>query len=192
MADTVLGNVLEFFVRLGIYDVVLPFLLVFTIVYAIFERSKVLGTEKVGSTEYTKRNLNAMASFAIAFLVIASSRLVEAITSVSSNIVMLLFLGVFFMMLVGSFYGQGELAEKGLQGSWRWIFTVIMFLGIVGIFLNAIKTAAGRTWLDVAWDYLRTSWSSTAFASLILVGVIILFIWFLTKGEAKPSGGEKK
>jgi hypothetical protein len=99
-APTVLGNVLLFFQRIGIYDVVLPFLLVFTITFAIFEKSKILGMEKIDEKEYTKKNLNAMASFVIAFLVIASSRLVEAVTRVSSNIVILVLLGVFYLLLV--------------------------------------------------------------------------------------------
>jgi len=190
MASTVLGNVLEFFVRLGIYDVVLPFLLIFTIVYAIFERTKVLGTEKVDGKEYTKRNLNAMASFTIAFLVIASSKLVETITSVSSNIVILLLLGVFFLMLIGSFYKEGEIAKEGLPAGWlRNTFVGIMLVGIIGIFLNAIKTASGQTWLDVTWNYLRSNWSSTAVASIIMIGLIVLFIGYLTKGE---SGGKKE
>ncbi|HSU72957.1 MAG TPA: hypothetical protein VLJ21_03860 [Candidatus Binatia bacterium] len=190
MAETVLGNVLAFFVRLGIYDVVLPFLLVFTLVYAILERSRVLGTEKIGNTEYTKRNLNAMAAFTVAFLVIASGKLVETITSVSSNMVVLLFLGVFFMLLIGSFYGQGEL-EKGLQGGWRTTFLIIMFVGIVGIFLNAIKTASGQTWLDYAFSYLRANWSSTAVASIVFVALIVWFISYVAKGEA-PKKEEKK
>lgn len=191
MADTVLGNVLQFFVRLGVYDVVIPFLLVFTIVYAIFERSKVLGTEKIDGKEYTKRNLNAMAAFTVGFLVIASSKLVETITSVSSNMVVLLFLGVFFMLLIGSFYGQGELAEKGLQGGWRTLFLVIMFIGIIGVFMNAIKTASGQTWLDYSLNYLRANWSSTAVASLVLILGVILFVRYIAGGEAKPKEEKK-
>ncbi|MBI4150878.1 hypothetical protein HY492_02020, partial [Candidatus Woesearchaeota archaeon] len=141
MATTVLGNVLEFFGKIGIYDVVLPFMLTFTIVYAILDRTQVLGTEKIGGDSHPKRNLNAMVAFVIGFLVIASSRLVETITSVSSNVVILLLLGVFFLMLVGSFYKQGGLwdEEKGFTKSWFfWIFSVIMFIGIIAIFMNAL------------------------------------------------------
>ena len=35
-----------FFEELGVYDVILPFLLVFCIVFAILEKSKIFGTEK--------------------------------------------------------------------------------------------------------------------------------------------------
>ena len=78
---------LEFFQDIGIYDVVLPFLLIFTIVYAIFEKTKVLGTEEISGVKFAKKNLNAMVAFVIAFMVVASSKLVEIITEVSSNVV---------------------------------------------------------------------------------------------------------
>jgi len=38
---------LEFFGEIGMYDVVLPFLLVFTIVYAILEKTRIFGVEEV-------------------------------------------------------------------------------------------------------------------------------------------------
>ena len=83
-------EVIEFFQDIGLYDVVLPFLLVFTIVFAILEKTRVFGTEKIEGNEYTKKNLNAVTAFVIAFFVVASSKLVEIITTVSSYTVILL------------------------------------------------------------------------------------------------------
>ena len=97
-------GIIDFFAEIGLYDVVLPFLLVFTIVFAIFEKTRVLGTEEHDGHKISKKNLNAIASFVIAFLVIASSELVEIITTVSSQAVVLLFLSVLFLLLLGSFY----------------------------------------------------------------------------------------
>ena len=194
-APTVLGNVLLFFQRIGIYDVVLPFLLVFTITFAIFEKSKILGMEKIDEKEYTKKNLNAMASFVIAFLVIASSRLVEAVTRVSSNIVILVLLGVFYLLLVGTFWTPSkETGEKwtALTGKWNTLFMIVMFVGIVIIFLDAIRDETGRSWLDALWEYLSQFWTSTAVASIILIIFIVLFVWFMAKGEGKPEEEKPK
>ena len=47
---------LEFFEDIGIYDVILPFLLIFTIVFAILEKTKVFGTEEIEGTKNTKKN----------------------------------------------------------------------------------------------------------------------------------------
>src|SRR3990172_3434044 len=119
---TPLGNVIQFFQDLGVYEVVLPFLLTFTIVYSILDRSRVLGVDVFDKVTYPKKNLNAMTSFVIAFLVVASAQLVEIITQVSSQMVILLLLVVFFLLLVGSFYEKGEVGEKGLPGWPRTIF----------------------------------------------------------------------
>jgi hypothetical membrane protein len=194
MATTVLGNVLEFFGKIGIYDVVLPFMLTFTIVYAILDRTRVLGTEKIGGDEHPKRNLNAMVAFVIGFLVIASSRLVETITSVSSNIVILLLLGVFFLMLVGTFFKEGGLWEegKGLHNGVKWFFIILMLVGILAIFMNALKTESGQTWLDYSLNYLANNWSSNAVASIILIILVFLFIRYLSSpgapADAKSGG----
>lgn len=184
---TALGGVVQFFADVGIYDVVLPFLLVFTIIYAIFERTRVLGTEKIGDKEYPKKNLNAMVAFVIAFFVVASSQLVETITKVSSNMVILLLLVVFLLLLIGSFYGEGEIGKKGIEGKQRIVFIIAVSLGIIFIFMDAIKTGTGISWLDYSFDYLKNYWSSTAVASVILILFIIGFMLWVTQGKKEAS-----
>src|SRR3989337_1536276 len=101
-AVTPFRQVLVFFDSIGLFDVVLPFLLVFTVVFAILEKTKVFGIEEIEGKKYTRKNLNSIAAFVIAFLVIASARLVEIVTTVSANMVVLLLLVVLFLLLVGS------------------------------------------------------------------------------------------
>jgi hypothetical protein len=45
MAST-LSNALEFFRDFGFFDVLLPFLLVFTVVFAVLQKTEVLGKDK--------------------------------------------------------------------------------------------------------------------------------------------------
>ncbi|HLD88600.1 MAG TPA: hypothetical protein VI894_00185 [Candidatus Nanoarchaeia archaeon] len=192
------GNILVFFKEIGIYDVVLPFLLVFTIIFAILEKTKVFGTEKVGAEVYTKKNLNAMTAFVVSFLVIASTKLVAIINEAIANTVLLLMLSVFFLLLVGSFRKEGEVA---LEGSWEKLFMVLMFVGILLIFLNAIKldssnqycgsAAQGEcSFLSVVWNYVAQNWNSRAVGSIILVLIVIFFMWIVTKEPQKRT--EKK
>lgn len=176
MAST-FREALEFFDRIGIYDVVLPFLLVFTIVFAILEKTKVFGMEEIEGKKYTRKNLNAMVSFVIAFLVIASSKLVETITQVSSHMVILLLLAIFFLILVGAFYKEGE--GVFLEGGWKTLFMIIMFVGIVVVFLNAIKTESGESWWEWFWDYLGAHWTSAGVASIILLIIILIFMYYI-------------
>jgi hypothetical protein len=187
---SVLGQIIVFFDKLGVYDVILPFLLVFTIVFAILEKTRVFGYEEFKGEKYTRKNLNSIVAFVIAFLVIASSKLVEAITRISANMVLLLILIVFFLLLVGTFYGKEE--DVALKGKWRVFFMVIVFIGILLIFLDGVRLEDGTSWLEVSIGYVSEYWSSTVFATLITVALIIALMAWITKEPSPAKKAEKK
>lgn|SRR3989338_2319695 len=163
--------------RLGVYDVILPFLLVFTIIFAILEKTKIFGLEN----GLTKKNINAMVAFVIAFLVIASTKLVGVINEVMANVVLLVILGVCFLLLVGVFFGDKEFTLENFP-TWTKLFMVLMFLGIVVIFLNALG------WLQTIFDILNNLNADWA-ASLVFIVIIIGFIIWITQS---PKGESKK
>ncbi len=179
---TIFRGAIEFFTRLGIYDVVLPFLLIFTIVFAILEKTKVFGTMKVGDQTVPRKNLNAMASFVISLLVVASRELVAVVNESVANIVVLLLAVVSFLLLYGAFVKEGE--PVFLSGTWKTAFMWVMLVGVVVIFLNA----AG--WLNTALTWLSRNINTDFVGSIILLVIIIMFIGFITKGE-KPSKSKK-
>lgn len=189
MADSVFRGALVFLDKIGIYDVVLPFLLVFAIVFAILEKTKVLGVEKVEGHEYTKKNINAIVSFVIAFLVVASTKLVRAINESLANVVLLLLVSISFLLLIGSFYHYEE--KVLLEGRWRTFFMFVMFIIVVMIFLHAIKTDSGDSWLGIFWNFLQNNWATDYTAAIIFLVVVILIILFITQ-EKKPQKAEKK
>ena len=184
MAESTFREVLDFLGELGIYDVVLPFLLVFAIVFAIFEKTKILGTEKIEGHEYTKKNLNAIIAFVISFFVVASSKLVGVINQALSNIVLLLMLIVFFLLLVGVFFKEGE--DVILEGGWKTFFMFTTFMGIVLIFLDALD------WLSPFWDWLSNNASTRWLGSLFLLAIIIGFMYFITKTPGSKPKKEGK
>lgn len=188
MAESTFRETFGFLDKIGVFDVVLPFLLIFTIVFAILEKTRIFGTETFDGKNYTKKNLNALASFAIAFFAVASSRVVQAVTQISANAVVLLFAAVSFLMLVGSFHQQAD--EKGfaLQGWAKTLFMIIMFIGLFGIFLNAIETD-GRTWLQWVFDWLSQFFTNVSVATIVLIGFVVAAMIFITRSEKPSSGG---
>jgi hypothetical protein len=188
MTSTFRGT-LEFFGELGIYDVVLPFLLVFTIVYAIFEKTRVLGVEEINGKKYPKKNLNAMSAFVIAFFVVASAQLVDLITQVSAHMVVLLLLGVFFMILVGSLYKESDEGFE-LDKGWKITLSVMSFIGIILIFLNAVKTSDGKTWWNVFIDWMSANWNAEVLGSILLVLIAVGLIMYVTWSPSEKK--EKK
>lgn len=176
-------GVVDFLGKLGVYDVILPFLLIFTIVFAILEKTKILGTEKVGDKEITKKNLNSMVALVVAFLVIASTKLVAVVNEVMANVVLLLILAICFLMLVGVFFGSKEFTLEKYP-SWIKFFMILMFLGIVLIFLNALDWLKYLLTLIENWD---AEWAVTIIFMIIILG----FMWYIVKDQGAPLSKEK-
>ncbi len=178
-------GMIEFLDKLGIYDVILPFLLVFTAVFAILEKTKVLGLEEIDGKKYTRKNQNSMLAFVISFLVVASTELVRTINEAMANVVVLMLLSICFMLLVGSLHTGDK--EFALSGSWLKTFYVIFFVGILGIFLHAIHYN-NQPFTEWAWDYLASHWDTNWFGSLILVSIMVGFMVYITN---TPKEGKK-
>ena len=88
--ETVFGGVIEFLDRLGVYDIILPFLLIFTITFAILDRTRVFGEDEIQGVKYPKKSLNAIVAFVMAFLVVASARLVSIINETVAQVSLLI------------------------------------------------------------------------------------------------------
>ena len=175
---------IEFFDRLGIYEVVLPFLLVFTVVFAILERTKIFGTEKIDGKEYTRKNLNSMAAFVIALLTVASTQIVSIINQGLAKIVLILVVLISFLLLIGTFFGKEE--EVKLTGGWKTWGMGAVALGVILVFMNEVG------WLQPVWDQLTNNWNSSAIGSIILVVLIVIFMAYVTSAPAKEGEGGKK
>lgn len=182
---TSFGNAIGFMGELGVYDVVLPFLLIFTLVFAILEKTKIYGTEKVDGKDVTRKNLNGMTAFVMAFFVVASTRLVAVINEVLASTVLLLLMSICFLLLAGSFHSGKE--EFFLKKGWNKLFMMIMFVGIVIIFLHALG------WLDMIWGSLANNFDSVVVSSIVLLVIVVVAIVYITGGfDRKKGGGDKE
>ena len=182
--ETAFSGVLLFLQKFGFYDIVLPFLLVFTLVFAVLEKTKVLGTEEFKGVHYTKKNLNSIIAFVVAFLVVASTKIVAAINQIMANVVLLLMLSICFLLLIGSFFKEDEDVYLK-EGPWRTLFMMIMFVGLIAIFLHAFG------WLNTAWDWLTGHWQTNFVATGVLLVFVALFMYYIVQG-GKPLKTDKK
>lgn len=175
--------------KFGLFDVVLPFLLVFTIVFAILEKTKIFGTEKIGDQTYTRKNLNATVAFVVGFFVVASNKLVQVITDTTSNAMLLLVLSILFLILVGSFHKE-ESEGFFLKGAWSTIFTLIMFFGLLVIFLSSMRTSSGQSWLEIIFGFMNSNMSSevwTAILFILIMGGAIFYITYTPRPKSEKK-----
>lgn len=172
---------LKFLEDFGFFDVILPFLLVFTLVFAILQKTKILGTEDGKA----KKNLDAMVAFSVALFVVVASNIVAVIREAMPMVSLVLVVLVSFMLLAGSFAGSKEYEVKGKL---KVFLTTLVFIGIVLIFMGVIKTDSGESWLRYSWDYVLENWATGPLvSSLIFLAVILVVIYYILGGKKHPE-----
>ena len=181
-----LQNAINFFKDFGFFDIVLPFLFVFTIIFAILEKTKILGTEK-DDGKTPKKNLDSMVAFVIAMIVVATNKVVSIINESLPNVVLLIVGFVSFLILVGTFWNGQEDFMKSHKG-WYKTFTIISFIFLIMVFLSAIKNDGGESWLSFGWNYMNDNWSGSVVSSFIFLIVLIFAIAYITAGNKKTQG----
>ncbi len=172
-----LENAIDFLVRFGFFDVVLPFLLVFTIVFAILEKTRIFGVEN----GKPKKNLNSMVAFSIALFVVLAKEIVYTIQIALPLVFLVLLIVICFMLLAGSFMGDKEFSFENKK--WAVFLTVVMFLSVILIFLYAFG------YLGAIIGYIVTKWSDTLISSLILLAAVVGTIFYVVggKSDSKPK-----
>ena len=133
-------EVIQEAVDLGLLDVVLPFVLVFTLSYAVLQYTRVFGVEK----DKPKSNINAMVAFVLGFLAIAAVNVLDLINVLTSSLVISAIVGLMSAILVGLIGGSStsaivaglslatfallalnELASRGVIPDWILPFSMI-------------------------------------------------------------------
>ena len=125
-------DVFQFLVDIGVVHVILPFLLVFLIVFSYLQRTKVLGTERKGEP---KRRINAMMSFVFGFLTVLTTSQLDAIGIITSYLVLLIVVGLFVALLLGmagAKLGKPGTVVTGLAVA-IFVLTVLYALGQAGV-----------------------------------------------------------
>jgi len=184
--ETILEGIITFLGKIGVFRVILPFILVFTIMYALLDRTRVLGTEKAHGADYPKKNLNAMVAFVSGFLVIASSELVSTINQTIGQVVLVVIVMVLFLLLAGSFHEEDKKAFFIDSVKWKYTLITISFISVILIFLQAIPGPKGEPFLEWFFKYLAHNWQTEWVGAIILIILIVLFMWWI--GKSANSG----
>ena len=189
MVATVLGGVVDFLGELGVYDILLPFLLVFTLMFAFLEKTKVLGMETIVDTKgkehtYTRKNLNAIVAFTTGFFVIASSQLVRIISEVMANVIILVVTSLAFMLTIGV-YHTGE-KELDVGDSWKKVLWPISAIAILAILFNALG------WLTKIYSFVSSAIYTTWFATIIFLVIFIALMFWITSSNNPESSTNSK
>lgn len=177
---------IDFLRAFGFFDVVLPFLLVFTIVFAVLEKTLILGQDK---DKNPKKSLNSMVAFAAALFVVAASNVVAVIQQSLPLVTLVLVAIICFMLLMGSFMNAGEFSFQNYKYT-KYFLVVFILISLSLIFAYSIKTDNNSNVLLNVINYIQENWlTGPVFSGLVFLVIIILVILYVLDafGGAAPN-----
>ena len=154
---------------LGFLDVILPFLLIFTIAFAVLQKSKILGERA--------KNFNTMVSFVLAMAAIIphvigrGPDVVVIINAALPNVSVLMVASMMVLLLIGVFGSDVNLMGTPLEG------IVVLFAAI----------AVGYTFLSANGVGPQIAFLQDPETRSLLIAILVfgIIVWFITKEEDK-------
>lgn len=159
-----IGNLLSQWEQAGIFTYVLPFLLIFALVFGILTKAKI----------FTDKPINAVISLAVGLMALQFPAVSQFFSEIFPRLGIGLSIILVLLILIGLFI---EPEKKGFL----WIFFLVVGL-IIGIVV-IVNSAGASGWLSgYFWNY---NWSSiiTVVVIIVLIGAVL----FGTKPVSKPD-----
>ncbi|MBD3247583.1 hypothetical protein GF378_03115 [Candidatus Pacearchaeota archaeon] len=158
MAETILQHWI--FTRFA-----LPFLLIFFIVFALLEKTKLLGDGK--------KQVNALVAFVIGLLAISVAYPIEAI----NNLILFLTVAIvvaFVGLILWGFVSGGE--AKVENKAIKWIIGVVIAIALIWAALWATKLALPFYDFLFGQAWSKTFWTNVAFIAVVAIALAVVLI----------------
>ena len=156
----------------GFYEFALPFLLIFTLVFAILEKIKLFGKEA--------RRINVVVALVIGLIFVNQFEIVDRLNLFLPKVSLFIVVAVMFLILVGLF---GVNVEGGFSGIILFLFTVASLFIIYWALLPGTDLF-GLGGSDFSY-WLENNASLLLF--LVIIGIII---WAVVGKGGNTSGGK--
>ena len=161
----------------GFFDFFLPFLLVFTIIFALLEKTKIFGK---GADEQPRTNINLTIAFITGLVVIVQTDITFLINQYLSKMALFIIIALIFMLAIGIF---GAEPEKGFSG---WIFNAAVLVSILAVLWALTPSYYGPYGLELPyWLYITPEAKSW----LLIVGFFILAISLVGRKPKQEGKG---
>lgn len=170
--------------NMGLSDIILPFLLIFSIVFAVLDRAKLFGEEK--------KNINVIVALVIALLVVVphvtggyppGGDVVEIMNNAIPQVSVVIVAIIMLLILIGVFGVNVNIAGKSLGG----VIAMVSAVGILYIFGNAAGWFGGVN-VPPVLGFLNDPDTQALLIVILMFGLII---WFVTGDDGdKGKTGE--
>ena len=160
-------DVLNQWENLGVFNVLLPFLLVFTITFAILEKIHLFGQ---------KKQINGIIAAILGILLVRNQYIVGIINRFLPNVSLFMIIILMFLLLLGIFVGQSYGWTDNMLG-------VAMFISLIFVIWSLSSDFIGE---KLGLPNFLTNLDEQTKSTILFVGIFVIVIWFVTK---EPGGG---
>ena len=161
----------------GMLDALLPFLLIFVIVYAVLQKSNILGEGK--------RNFNVVVATVLSLMAVIPHVLgryppgkdvIEIMNNALPQVTVVAVAIIMALLLIGIMGGEA----KWMGGSLSGVIALLAFAIIIYVF-----GAAAEWWEN--WPQKYGWWGSDTSSIIIIILVFAIVIWYITKEPSKAD-----
>ena len=198
ISDNMLVRGIQSLNDLGLSDVLLPFLLIFTIMFAVLQKTKVLGKDEEGKPH---KNYNVIIALIISLLVVIPHvtigtedkfdaaltgtnfpDVVEVMNNSLPQISLVAVLIIMVMLLIGILGPEINIAGTSLAG----VVAIASFIIVAAIFMASAGVFGQNTKLPEALNFLK---DDSTLGMIVVVLMFGLLLWFIT---SEPKKEEKE
>lgn len=157
--------------KMGFLEILLPFLLIFTIAFAVLQKSMILGPNS--------KKFNTMVAFVIALTTVMphivgrGPDVVPIINSALPNVSVLMIASMMVLLMIGVFGSNVNVAGTPLVG-------IVVLFSALGVGYTFISAAGGLPMIP----FLNDPETMQLFIAILVFGLIV---WFITKEETVPQ-----
>lgn len=168
---------------IGFYDVFLPFILVYAVVFAVLEKSAIFSKS---DNDKQSRSVNSVIAFVFGLFVVASIQTVKVLQGLIINIVVVIIFILVVLILMGFIFGKDyfEHLFKDSDGKVKKgiVWTVA---GVVLLVATGVLFAVLGVWEWLSKYNLGISGDDVT-SAIVVITIIAVLVW-VTKGN--DNGG---
>jgi len=152
-------------------EIVLPFVLIFTVLFAILQKTQILGKGK--------KQIDAIVSLSIGLIVVSYANAVNIISDLMPFMAISVVIILVFLILYGMVFKEGQFdLNNKVKNVIGWF--AALALGVTVLYITG------------AWEYIQNNWLGGETQSSIVTNIIFLVIVAVAIGVAMSSGKKQE
>ncbi|MGC9132808.1 MAG: hypothetical protein ACP5GJ_00130 [Nanopusillaceae archaeon] len=169
--------------QMGFFNVIIPFLLVYSIIYGLLAKYKIIGDPYKSDAEgKATRSLISMIAAAIGFFVVAAANVVLEMLTLIPYFVLFILTIFLLLLAIAPFITSG--GEIKIEGKTR---NILLAASIIAFFLITMFSLGLFNYLAGVSSYFSSGYTIQIVETLLVLGILFGIVYWIVKVPAKEE-----